>query len=66
MLIMRPMGLSRERKDRMEEKIYKTMSGRGAMRIAGGEVTLDVGLVCVILVIVGGAKLLSGKSKILF
>ena len=66
MLIMRPMGLSRERKDRMEEKIYKTMSGSGAMSIAGGVVTLVVGLVCGILMIVGGAKLLSGKSKILF
>ena len=66
MLIMRPMGLSRERKDRMEEKIYKTMSGSGAMSIAVGVVTLDVGLVCGILMIVGGAKLLSGKSKILF
>ena len=64
MLIMRPMGLSRERKDRMEEKIYKTMSG--AMSIAVGVVTLVVGLVCGILMIVGGAKLLSGKSKILF
>ena len=36
MLIMRPMGLSRERKDRMEEKIYKTMSGSGAMSISVG------------------------------
>ena len=66
MLIMRPMGLSRERKDRMEEKIYKTMSGSGAMSIAVGVVTLVVGLVCGILMIVGGVKLLSGKSKILF
>ena len=39
MLIMRPMGLSRERKDRMEEKIYKTMSGSGAMSSWSGNLS---------------------------
>lgn len=50
----------------MEEKVYKTMSGAGAMNIAVGVVALVTGLVCGILMIIGGAKLLASKSKILF
>ena len=47
----------------MEEKVYRTMNGAGATSIA---VTLVAGIVCGILMIVSGAKLLAGKSKILF
>lgn len=50
----------------MEEKVYKVMRGAGAQNIAVGVVTLVVGLVSGILMIIGGAKLLSSKSKILF
>ena len=50
----------------MEEKTYKIMSGSGATSIAVVVVTLVTGLVCGILMIVSGAKLLLGKSKILF
>ena len=50
----------------MEEKIYKTMHGTGAMNIAVGVVMLVVGIGCGILMIIGGSKLLTGKSKILF
>ena len=50
----------------MEEKIYKIMGGSGAMCIAVGFVTLVVRLVCGILMVIGGSKLLAGKSKILF
>lgn len=50
----------------MEEKVYKIMNGAGAMSIAVGVVTLVTGIGCGILMIIGGAKLLAGKSKILF
>ena len=50
----------------MEEKTYKIMNGAGAMSIAVGVVTLVTGSVCGILMVIGGAKLLAGKSKILF
>lgn len=56
-----------ERKDiGMEEKTYKTMGGAGAMNIAIGVVTLVAGVTSGILLIIGGAKLLAGRSKILF
>ena len=50
----------------MDEKVYKTMNGAGAVSIAVGVVTLVTGVVCGILVIISGAKLLANKSKILF
>lgn len=50
----------------MGEKIYKTMNGSGALDIALGIVTLVTGVACGVLLIVSGAKLLSGKSKLLF
>lgn len=60
-------NMERSRKElSMEEKIYKTMNGSGAMSLAIGVVTLVVGVVCGTLMIIGGAKLLSAKSKILF
>ena len=52
--------------EQMEKKVYKTMRGAGAMNIAVGVVTLVVGVASGILLIIGGAKLLSSKSKILF
>ena len=60
-------NMETDRKERdMEEKIYKTMNGSGAMSLAVGVVTLVVGVVCGTLMIIGGARLLAGKSKILF
>ncbi len=50
----------------MEEKIYKIMNGAGAMDIVLGVITLVTGLTCGVLLIVNGARLLAGKSKILF
>ncbi|MGN1145056.1 MAG: hypothetical protein ACI4R5_01300 [Acetatifactor sp.] len=50
----------------MEEKIYKTMNGAGAMNIVLGVVALAVGVATGVLLIISGSKLLSGKSKILF
>lgn len=50
----------------MEEKVYKTMRGTGATNIAIGIVTIIMGIAGGILLIIGGAKLLSRKSDILF
>ncbi|MCM1136633.1 MAG: hypothetical protein NC400_13805 [Clostridium sp.] len=50
----------------MEEKVYKVMGGAGATNIAVGVVALVTGIVCGILMIIGGAKLLAYRSKILF
>ena len=50
----------------MEEKIYKTMNGAGAWNIVLGIVAIVVGVSTGVLLIISGAKLLSGKSKILF
>ncbi|MCR5419207.1 MAG: hypothetical protein K6E84_09855 [Lachnospiraceae bacterium] len=50
----------------MEEKTYKIMSGSGAANISIGVVLLVVGICSGVLLIISGAKLLSGKSKIIF
>ncbi len=50
----------------MEEKIYKIMSGAGALNLVIGVVTLVAGITGCVLLIISGAKLLAGKSKILF
>lgn len=50
----------------MEEKVYKTMKSAGALNVTLGIITLITGLTTGILLIIAGAKLLAGKSKILF
>lgn len=50
----------------MEERTYKLMRGAGAWNIAIGVVAIVAGLASGVLLIVSGAKLLAGKSKILF
>ena len=50
----------------MEEKVYKTMGGSGALNIVLGVVVLAVGVASGVLLIISGAKLLANKSKILF
>ena len=50
----------------MEERTYKTMNNVGGWNIALGVVSLVAGLACGIMMIINGAGLLSGKSKILF
>ena len=50
----------------MEEKTYKTMNGAGALNIVLGVISIAVGVACGVLMIISGAKLLAGKSKILF
>lgn len=50
----------------MEQRLYKVMKGTGATNIAVGILVLVVGMVSGILLIIAGAKLIAGKSKILF
>lgn len=50
----------------MEQKVYKVMNGAGAANIAVGVIVLVVGAAAGILLIITGAKLIAGKSKILF
>lgn len=50
----------------MEEKVYKTMGGTGAWNIVLGIVVLTVGVASGVLLIIGGAKLLAARSKVLF
>ena len=50
----------------MEEKAYKTMSACGALNLTIGVVTLVVGICSGVLLIVAGAKLLSGRNQLIF
>ncbi|MDD3660618.1 MAG: hypothetical protein PHT89_07850 [Lachnospiraceae bacterium] len=50
----------------MEEKIYKTMNGAGAVAIVIGITAIVVGVVSGILLLISGAKLLARKSHIMF
>lgn len=50
----------------MEERIYKTMSGSGALSITLGIIAIVTGVVSGVLLIVSGAGLLSRKSKLIF
>lgn len=50
----------------MSEKIYKIMNATGAGSIAVGVVVLVSGVVCGVLAIVNGARLLRNKSDIIF
>ena len=46
----------------MEEKVYRNMGVIGAGNIAVGVVMITVGVVCGILSIIGGARLLKIRS----
>lgn len=50
----------------MEERVYKVMKGAGATNLAIGVVVMVAGIASGILLIITGAKLITGKSKILF
>ncbi len=50
----------------MEERVYRIMGGTGAWNIVLGIVVLTVGVASGVLLIIGGAKLLAGRSKVLF
>ncbi len=61
---MRSMVQNRRRT--MNEKTYKTMKSTGAGSIAIGIVVLIGGVVCGVLAIINGARLLRKKSEIIF
>mgnify|MGYP006934441102 CR=1 FL=1 len=50
----------------MNEKAYKTMSRRGACAPTVGMSMMAVGLVCGIIAVVSGARLLHDKKEIMF
>ena len=50
----------------MNEKVYKTMTTTGACSIVVGIIIIVSGVVCGILSIVNGARLLKKKSEIIF
>lgn len=50
----------------MQEKSFKTMKKVGGFNIAIGVITLIAGVVCGVLTIVNGARLLKNKSDMLF
>lgn len=55
-----------ERSKIMEQKVYNTMKLAGAANIAIGVISVVMGIVCGILLIVTGGRLLARKSNILF
>jgi len=48
------------------EKVFKTMRGTGVLNIVLGVVVLMIGIASGVLLIIGGAKLLGDKTKIMF
>ncbi|MCR5655803.1 MAG: hypothetical protein K6G07_09245 [Lachnospiraceae bacterium] len=50
----------------MEERVYKTMSRTAGWNIALGIVVMVIGVASGVLLIIGGGRLLSAKSKVLF
>ncbi|MFI3177017.1 MAG: hypothetical protein R3Y67_05945 [Eubacteriales bacterium] len=50
----------------MGEELYKSMKSVGALNIALGVVVLIVGIAAGVMMLIGGSKLLTTKSKILF
>ncbi|SCP96026.1 hypothetical protein [Anaerobium acetethylicum] len=50
----------------MNEKTYKVMAGAGAGNIALGIIVLATGVVAGVILIINGARLLKGKSELLF
>lgn len=68
MHIMQNMALQNKESEEsgMEEKVCKVMRGVGAWNLALGIVGIVVGVAGGIMLIISGAKLLAGKSKILY
>ena len=50
----------------MEEKVYKTLGGTGAVNIAFGVISIVAGVATGVLLIISGAKLLGSRKKIIF
>jgi hypothetical protein len=58
--------MEQTRRETMAERAYKTMKQVGAGSIALGIITVIFGVVCGIMAIVNGARLLRRKKDILF
>lgn len=63
---MNSMGYDREDMYMNNEKTYKTMANVGAGDLAIGIIVLVTGIVTGILMIINGARLLKGKSDLMF
>lgn len=63
---MNSMGYDREDMYMNNEKTYKTMANVGAGDLALGIIVLVTGIVTGILMIINGARLLKGKSDLMF
>ncbi len=50
----------------MEEKVYKTMGGAGALNIVIGVVARVVGGAAGTLLLISGSKLIAHRSKLMF
>lgn len=50
----------------MSEKLYKTLGRTGGASIAIGVIQITLGIVLGTLTIINGAKMLKGKSNIIF
>ncbi len=50
----------------MDEKVYRLMSKGGGLNIALGIVLICIGTATGVLLIINGAKLISGKHKLMF
>lgn len=50
----------------MDEKVYKTMEGSGALAITVGIISIVAGVTCGVMLIISGGKLLAKKGSILF
>ena len=55
-----------ENGDHMEEKTFKLMGSAGAINIAFGIISIVAGTATGVMQIISGAKLLSGRKKIMF
>jgi hypothetical protein len=49
----------------MEEKVYKTLGGTGAVNIAFGVISIVGGVATGVLLIISGAKLLAARRNII-
>ncbi len=49
----------------MEERVYKTLGGSGAVNIAFGIISIIVGVATGVLLIITGAKLLAARKNII-
>ena len=55
-----------ENGEHMEEKTFKLMGSTGAINIAFGIISIVAGTATGVMLIISGAKLLSGRKKIIF